>query len=546
MGCLCPKIYREKPNDDLSAKLNEDPAPIGKEKIDAEIITVGQPKFQDIEQKRKLAEYLLNSDLNIFKRHLPEVQKLNDEDFNELFEGNTEYKFNTINERDFKQLAQKFQDNKELLLEFYSNEKYYSYILKIWRPNILQSLKSADPKKKEEIFKRYKIDISEWDGGFIERFNMIIDTPPVEDLLANRFKNYIQADYGDFDELIQNVDKCKKKIQNDEESHCNKTLRANLETSMTKVIKDMVPKYLVNLKNELPNLYKDIKKKEEENAIRDILDSGLTKENEKKLINKVKKIYEKKEFDPLDFDFNKESNKLKELSDKFNQENYETNVFASKYELNFMGTDLSEKAEVAFSNKIVKDAILGLSMANLTYSVSHVSQSLSNYNQYTEQFRNRIDIIRKNFNKHQSEVKIIEDEEDVDILLEQIIKIGKKFNQDLADIKDLIKDIKDARNNVQTERNKSIFNLALSGGGIVVSVVGMSVTKGDDSIDYAKSSAAQVLSFISNCVDIHTLNKTLDKFGEYLQEAESLREQITNEIDKLRTKFSGLSGKHYN
>ena len=393
-------------------------------------------------------------------------------------------------------------------------------------------MKSADPQKKVEIFKRYKIDISEWDGEFTEHFNIIIDTPPVEDLLANRFKNYIQADYGDFDELIQNVDKCKKKIQNDEESHCNKTLRANLETSMTKVIKDMVPKYLENLKKELPNLYKDIKKKEEENAIKDILDSGLTKENEKKLILKVKKIYEKKEFDPSNFDFNKESNKLKELSEKFNQENYETNIFASRYELNFMGTDLSEKAEVVFSNKIVKDAILGLSMANLTYSVSHLNQSLSNYNQYTEQFRNRIDIIRKNFNKHQSEVKIIEDEEDVDILLEQIIKIGKKFNQDLY--------------NVVTERNKSIFNLVLSGGGIVVSCVGMSVTKGDDSIDYAKSSAAQVLSFISNCVDIHTQNKMLDDFKDYLQEAESLREQITNEIDKLRTKFSGLSGKHYN
>ena len=546
MGCLCPKIYREKPNDALSAKLNEEPAPIGKEKIDAEIITVGQPKFQDLDKKRKLAEYLLNSDLNIFKRHLPEVQKLNDEDFNELFEGNTEYKFNTINEREFKQLAQKFQDNKELLLEFYSNENYYSYILKIWRPNILQSLKSADPKKKDEIFKRYKIDVFEWDGEFTERFNIIIDTPPVEELLANRFKNYIQADYGDFDELIQNVDKCKKKIQNDEESHCNKTLRANLETSMTKVIKDMVPKYLENLKKELPNLYKDIKKKEEENAIKDILDSGLTKENEKKLIHKVKKIYEKKEFDPLKFDFNKESNKLKELSDKFNQENYETNVFARRHELNFMGTDLSEKAEVVFSNKIVKDAILGLSMANLTYSVAHVSQSLSNYNQYTEQFRNRIDIIRKNFNKHQSEVKIIEDEEDVDILLEQIIKIGKKFNQDLSDVKDLIKDIKDAKNNVVTERNKSIFNLAISGGGIVVNVVAMNVTKGEDRIDFAKSSAAQVLSFISNCVDIHTQNKMLGKFGDYLQEAEALREQITNEIDKLRTKFSGLSGKHYN
>jgi hypothetical protein len=55
MGCLCPKIYREKPTDDLSAKLNEEPAPIGKEKIDAEIITVGQPKFQDIEKKKKIS-----------------------------------------------------------------------------------------------------------------------------------------------------------------------------------------------------------------------------------------------------------------------------------------------------------------------------------------------------------------------------------------------------------------------------------------------------------------------------------------------------------
>ena len=545
MGCLCPKIDRTRPSDSLNEKLNVEPAPTEKGNIDVNILTVGESKYQDIGQKRKMAEFLLGSDLNIFKRHLPEVKKLNDEEFNELFEGNTEYKFNVSNEREFRQLAQKFQDNKEILIQFYGNEEYYSCILQIWRPNILQSLKSAESQqKKDEILRRHKIDISQWDDNFRDDFTIIIDTPPIEDLLAQRFKNYIQADYGDFDELIKNVDRCKKKVQNDEESHCNKTLRANLETSMSKVIKDMIPTYLKNLEKELPNIYSQVKDKEKENAIRDILDSGLRKENEKKLIDKVKKIYEKQEFDPLSFDFNKESNKIKELGEKFNREDYAKYAFGEDVVV-FKGTDISEKAEVIFSNKIVKDAVLGLSMANLTYSVSHLNQTLMNYNQFSEQFKSRIDIIRKNFYKHQSEVKIIDDEEDVDILIEQITVIGQKFNQDLSDVNELIEEIKDAINNVKTEKNKTIFNMVLSGGGIVVGFVGMTVTKGNDSIDYAKASAAQVFSLISNAVDIHTQNKALKEFSDYLNEAENLRSKINEEIDKLRKKFVGLSGKHY-
>jgi len=546
MGCLCPKIFRERPSNDLNLKLNEEPAPTEKGNIDANIITVGEPKYQNIEQKRKMAEFLLNSDLNIFKRHLPEVQKLNDEDFNELFEGNTEYKFNVSNEREFRQLAQKFEDNKEILIQFYENEKYYSYILQIWRPNILQSLKAAESKeKKDEILKRYKIDISKWDDNFKDNFTIIIYTPPIEDLLAKRFKNYIEADYGDFDELIKNIDTSKKKVQNDEESHCNKTLRANLETTMTKVLKDMVPNYLQNLQKELPNLYSQIKDKEKMNAIQDILNSGLTKKNEKMLIKKVKQIYEKKEFDPLKFNFNQESEKLKKLSEKFNRTNYyETTAWLGDH-VKFYGTDISEKAEVVFSNKIVKDAILGLSMANLTYSVSHVSQTLMNYNQFSEEFKNRIGIIRKNFTQHQSEVKIIDEEEDVDILLEQIIEMGKKFNQDLSDVNELMGDIDDAINNVKTEKNKSIFNIVISGGGLVVGLAGMSLTKGNDSIDYAKASVAQVTSIISNAIDIHTQKEAIKKFTGFLKDAASLRVQINNEISNLRNKFKGLSGKHY-
>ena len=79
MGCLCPKIYN-KPTKGLDEKLNENngedlPAP-SIEDLEANTVTIGFSKYQDIPQKRKLAEYLLSHDINLFKRHLEEMKNL--------------------------------------------------------------------------------------------------------------------------------------------------------------------------------------------------------------------------------------------------------------------------------------------------------------------------------------------------------------------------------------------------------------------------------------------------------------------------------------
>ena len=118
---------------------NEDPAPTQTEDGN----TKG-PKFIDLPEKRKFAEFLLSSDLNIFKKHLPEVRRLNDEEFNALFEGNVDYKFNVQNETAFRQLVQKFEDNNDLIMEVYSNKKYHDLVSPIWRANILQKLKETE------------------------------------------------------------------------------------------------------------------------------------------------------------------------------------------------------------------------------------------------------------------------------------------------------------------------------------------------------------------------------------------------------------------
>ena len=141
-------------NKTQTKNINENPAPTQTE--DNKIKTNDtQPKYVDLPKKRKFAEFLLSNDLNIFKRNLQEVRQLNDEQFNQLFEGNVEYNYNTSNEKSFKQLAQKFEDNNDLIMEVYSNEKYYKWASQIWRPNILQKLKETeDEGEKDAILKK--------------------------------------------------------------------------------------------------------------------------------------------------------------------------------------------------------------------------------------------------------------------------------------------------------------------------------------------------------------------------------------------------------
>lgn len=526
-------------NKSQTKNINENPAPTQTEdnKIKANDT---QPKYVDLPEKRKFAEFLLSNDLNIFKRHLQEVRQLNDEQFNQLFEGNVEYYYNTSNEKSFKQLAQKFEDNNELIMEFYSNEKYYKWASQIWRPNILQKLKDTkDEGEKDAILKKHKIDKSNWDEDFKNNFTTIVNNAPIK-TLAEKMKNYFQVDYGNFDELIKTVEVCKKRINKNDESHCNKVLDANLDISMSRIIQNFVPKFINDIKTEIQKLPEQFKKKEEQMAINSILNSRLSKSNEKKLIKKVMKIYEEKTSYSFT-DFNKEYQKLKELSFKFNNNELKYDVFQGR--VRFREMEFRDKVNLSFSNKTIKHAILGLSVANLTYSVMHLTKTFLDYENFIEEFREKINQIRQKFIRHQKEVQLIS--EDVDEAITQIIDCGKKFQQDLQEVDDLISCINDAINGVKNEKNKSILNLLGSGGGILIGIFGASVTKGDDSLEYTTASLADVFAFASNCVDISMKKKAIKNYYISLNTAKNLKNEIIVEIDKLRQKFYELSGKHF-
>ena len=514
------------------------------------------PKYQDLPQKRKLAEYLISNDSNIFKRHLLEVQNLSDEEFNELFEGNTEYQnFNVQNKAKFTQLVAKFDDNQDLIIEWYNREDYYKFILEIWKPNILQKLKEADNQNaKNEILIHFKINTSNWDADFKDYFDIIINQAPIKDL-AERMKYYIKEDYGNFDELIKNVDKCKTKIQNSEQTSCKNTIKANIDTTMNKIINGFIPGFLKNTENGFNEFKKEKKKKQEEIANKKISNyivdtqftafdgeinpednlKGLSEKNKKLLTKEIKKLYEKENNSCLidnSVDNIKEMEKIKELSKKFNEEGE-----------NFCKMEIKDQTELLFNNEQFKNSVLCLSIANASYTYLHLGKTFMDFNNNFKEFRNELTRIKSNFEKHKKEVELITDDIDIDEAIKQIINTGKKFQEDLDDIDNLINNINNEINKQKAEKTKVYGNTITSAALIVVSAFGSKITNGDN--NYLNSTAANIAAIIGNVIDIQKIEESIEEYQKIAKEAEELRKDINKEIDNLRNKFYALSTKHF-
>lgn len=318
---------------------------------------------------------------------------------------------------------------------------------------------------------------------------------------------------------------------------------------MNKVLKEFIPKFLKNIADEIGNIPSILKEKEKEKATNTVKSLSLTSTEEKKLIDEIKKIYENSEKEKNNissiFDVNKEFKQLKDLSCKFNAENFDfdSDNDDDNNELVFNELDFKDKANTIFSNKMIKHAILGISLANATYSCLHCANTFMNYKLFSKQFAERLDLIKKNFEKHQNKVELIPD--DIDEAIEQVIKCGQNFNQDLEDVEELINEINDAINGVQNEKNSSILNIIGSSGGLLIGIFGFSVTEGDDRIEYATASLADVLAIVANTSDVMVRSKQLKEYEKYLNDAKELKKKIQAEIDKLRNKFKELSTKHF-
>ena len=284
MGCLCPK-KRTHINSNLLESLNDSPAPLGtSQDPESNINYIEKPKYEDLPQKKKLVEYLFNEELKVYKKFLPEIQKFNDEQFNNLFEGKTDYlNFNVSDPKRFKSIVSKFEIHYDLLIEFYENEENYKYINEIWKKNIIiQSLKGKSENEIIKFFDENKIDFKNWPINIKEKIERIINESVSIENLSEIMKDFIEENYKNIDELIKKTEGCKEMVKKEEEeSQHKRILEYNLDGMASKLIKDFVPDFV----NSLPSLCKDvkseIKKREIELIMNKMKKSGLSEQRQK-------------------------------------------------------------------------------------------------------------------------------------------------------------------------------------------------------------------------------------------------------------------------
>lgn len=92
--------------------------------------------MQEENKKRNLVYYLLEDDIMIYKKLIPEIQSLNTEAFKNLFEGNKNYNYSENNVTNFQKLSKKFNNFNQVLEQFYNEDIYYPYLKELWIKNI--------------------------------------------------------------------------------------------------------------------------------------------------------------------------------------------------------------------------------------------------------------------------------------------------------------------------------------------------------------------------------------------------------------------------
>ena len=155
-------------------------------------------------------------------------------------------------------------------------------------------------------------------------------------------KNCIAANYGDLDEYTKTTERCKKNTEENEKSVCGMYLKKNLDMNIYKVTKFLVPLFLWKFQKDLDSLSSDYKQRQEEGAMKKMIDSGMTESKSIKMLEEIMKKYEKYKKEKYTaelvkvkdtYDPNKELEKVKEAAIKFKEGKLNELTFRDKADI---------------------------------------------------------------------------------------------------------------------------------------------------------------------------------------------------------------------
>ena len=511
----------------------------------------------DEEKAKELIKYLLSSDLKFYKNQLDDVINLNSEEFQKLFNGDSDYNYNVKNKNNFKKLAVKIENFSILNKEWYQNDiKYYECLQSLWNNFIdLYSLKDL-----EEVDLEKKLNCTNylnWDEKIKNEFKIIIKNSFD---MSDKFKIFIEENYKELEDVIIELLKSKKSIEiiNEDEKSKNCCITKNIDNIIHDLLENLIPFYLESLIEKKEN--KDENKKTEENdnknekieendnknekteeKIEEIdnknekneekdknekikeKDNESEKDSEKKILTKnaiqnliknVSKIYITGKI-PEDFDSTKTLKEISLLLKNFNIIKFNQN---------------NNKDKNLIDNKLIAYGILGLSFSNLCYNIYSTHMLLKNSEVKIDELDNRLKKIKENYQRHKNEIETLSTK-DIEESLRKIEEIRLKFEEDKAQIRQLIEDIEQEIKNQNSEINNNFFKIFTSIGMMTLNTY-LSY-KSSNSKEYGLAAVNNGISAACDVYSIEEIKKNISKLQKILNEAKNEEDNINKGIKEL-------------
>ena len=465
--------------------------------------------FDEI-RARKVVASLLKKDAIIYRKLIPDIDKLDSDAFENLFSGESDYNYNIKNQNILKKLLIKFDNFLYILYAWYKEDKYYKYLEEIWvkYPSI-EDLRVLETEKEfEDRLKSYSINYTYWPKDIKESFKKCINQ--TEGTKVMELKKQLEDNFSQVSCVISELKLLKNKFKETQEELYEK----NAENMALKVISTvlgalpLVGGFLANQAIESKKVrvvQKLVSKKcfisQKQN---EIFSKGILKcIKEKKLTGK--------------YNFYDNRNRLHELNIKCKNGNLDN-------------INLTQKVKAIFKSKYVCGLHAALSFINLGWSIYELAQTYKGFEE-VKNYKRRLEECKTLFELHKNEIGLLPD--DFMQAAERIKKVIEEIRQDQQNLRNLIIEIRQSIEHQESQRKKSIAGLAVSIGLGAAGVIGGIISCNAVSIVYGASTVANVASGAIHTADIVMSSKIIGQLKDILDEAYKEEEKIQQEIDKL-------------
>lgn len=472
---------------------------------------------------RKLINFLLEYDIKIYKKLVPEINKLDSEAIEKLFNGDADYDFNVKNQKIFKKLLDKFENFQNILEQWYKDEKYYEYIKILWsKYPCIEDLKDSKMEEIEEKMESYLIDFKNWPQEIKEELKKLIDQ--TSDTRVFELKKEIDNKYCQISSILKELVSIKSvsKQWKDEKKlisiNANNLFMNLIEYICIpigiyglgskwygEVIQDKEKRYLAK---QLCNEYKCSKATSDylvEQSINDIKSNNFCGNYELPLNNQYDDVVE----------FNCNNGKLDNL-----------------------GT--LKKFKTFFKNNYVWGIHAGLSFINLFWSIHELRQTFKEADKI-KGYETKLNNIIMAFKSHQELIGILPD--NFNEATKHIKYILSLIKEDQKNLSDLIQEIIKRIEIQNSQKDKSVKGIFSSLGLLVFGVVGGVVTGGGTAIIYGVSSLANVISLAVNSKNYTESSNYLKQYHELLKKAMDEKSKMEKQYDELVAKLMEMVDK---